>query len=74
MVLAWLILFLGSWIRLLTISGLNFHRGATILALAPLGFVALHHFLPGVLRAPERSSFRFPVTARCRVMLPARPW
>ncbi len=59
MVLAWLILFLGSWIRLLTISGLDFHRGATILALAPLGFVALHHFLPGVLRAPERSSFRW---------------
>lgn len=59
MALAWLILFLGSWVRLLTISGLNFHHGATILALAPLGFVAVHHFLPGVLRAPERSSFRW---------------
>ncbi len=59
MALAWLILFLGSWLRLLTISGLNFHHGATILALAPLLFVALQHFLPGLLRAPERSSFRW---------------
>jgi len=59
MALAWLILFLGSWVRLLTISGLNFHHGATILALAPLGFVVVLKFLPGVLRAPERSSFRW---------------
>lgn len=59
MALAWLILFLGSWLRLLTISGLNFHHGATILALAPLGFVAVQYFLPGLLRAPEHPSFRW---------------
>jgi len=59
MALAWLLLFLGSWVRLLTISGLNFHRGATILALAPLGFVAIQYFLPGMLRAPERPPFRW---------------
>lgn len=59
MALAWLVLFLGSWVRLLTISGLNFHHGATLLALAPLGIVAVQIFLPGVLRAPRRSSFRW---------------
>ena len=59
MALAWLILFLGSWVRLLTISGLNFHHGATVLAMAPLGFVAVHHFLPGLLRVPKRVSFRW---------------
>ena len=31
----------------------------TILALAPLGFVAVHHFFPGVIRAPERPTFRW---------------
>ncbi len=59
MALAWILLFLGSWIRLLTISGLNFHHGATLLALSPLGYMALHHFLPGLLRAPERPFFRW---------------
>ncbi len=63
MALAWLILFLGSWVRLLTISGLNFHRGATILVLAPLAFVAIHRFLPGTLRTPERSSVRWTMAA-----------
>lgn len=59
MALAWLILFLGSWVRLLTISGLDFHSGATTLALAPLGIVVAQWFLPGLLRAPGRSSFRW---------------
>lgn len=59
MALAWLILFLGSWVRLLTISGQNFHHSATFLALAPLSFVVVHHFLPGALRAPEQPFFRW---------------
>ncbi len=59
MALAWLILFLGSWVRLLTISGLNFHHDGTILALTPLAFVMAHLFLPGMFRMPERASFRW---------------
>ena len=59
MALAWLILYLGSWVRLLTISGLNFHHGAVVLAMAPLGIVTVQKFIPGALHAPARSSFRW---------------
>lgn len=53
MALAWVFLFLGSWLRLLTISGLNFHHGATFLAMAPLAIVGVQKLLPGAFRAPE---------------------
>jgi len=59
MALAWLILFLGSWVRLLTISGLNFRHGATIVAFTPLGLVLAQAFLPSLFRAPRRPSSRW---------------
>lgn len=59
MALAWLILFLGSWVRLLTISGVNFRHGATILAFTPLGLVMAQAFLPRLFRAPRRPSSRW---------------
>ncbi|MBL0209690.1 MAG: hypothetical protein IPQ13_02080 [Holophagaceae bacterium] len=59
MALAWLLLFLGSWVRLLTILGLDFQHGATVLAMAPLGLVAIHLFLPKALKAPDRPPLRW---------------
>lgn len=59
MALAWVFLFLGSWLRLLTISGLNFHHGAAFFATVPLAIVGVQTFLPGALRAPERVFLRW---------------
>lgn len=62
MTLAWIILFLGSWVRLLATAGLGLHRNAllpTSLALVPLLFIGLHHFLPGLVRVPSKPFLRW---------------
>ncbi len=59
MALVWLLLFLGSWVRLLAVAGLGLHHGAIALAMAPLLFVAIHHFFPGLLRVPNQPSGRW---------------